>query len=84
MDQDEISLDDKIFLLEVEDRLLSTVNMRTTAAELRVLWKEWIWTWVKEVFGSPVHKKLPGGVDDGSSQVLAVFLLSLVQEIPCF
>ena len=36
MDQDEISLDDKIFLLEVEDRLLSTVKMGTTAAELRV------------------------------------------------
>jgi len=64
--------------------------MGTTAEELRVLWKEWIWAGglstvlVKELFGSPVHMELSTGVDDGSSQVLPVFLLSLVQELPHF
>jgi len=60
-------------MLEVENRP-STVKMGTTAEELRVLWKECIWTWglsrvfVKDWIGSPVHMELPGRVDVGSSQ----------------
>jgi len=74
----------------VEDRPLSTVKIGTAAQVLRVLRKEWIWTWslstvlVKELFGSPVDMEHPGGVDGGRRQVPAVFLLSLVQELPRF